>query len=81
MKKKKLVLDSLKVKSFTTSIDKADQVKGGRWSVGGAGACPHTGDATLDYLGCNTLNDFYCRQQSNGYVSVCGGGGTVIGFE
>ena len=68
--KKKIKLNDLKVSSFTTDV-KGEEVKGGRWSIGGAGACPHTGDATLDYLGCNSLNDFYCRQQSNGYNAFC----------
>ena len=68
--KKKIQLSDLKVKSFTTGVD-AEQVKGGRWSIGGAGACPHTGQQTLDFIGCNSLDDFYCRAQSNGYNAFC----------
>ena len=69
MKKNKLNLKDLKVSSFTT--ENADRPKGGRWSIGGAGACPHTGSETMDYLGCNSLNDFYCWNQSNGYNAFC----------
>jgi len=64
MKKNQLKLKDLKVKSFMTHGK--EETKGGRWSMGGAGACPHTGEATMDYLGCNSLNDFYCDAQSYG---------------
>lgn len=68
--KKKIKLNDLKVSSFTTDIN-GNEVKGGRWSIGGAGACPHTGEATLDYLGCNTEDPFYCWNQSGGYNVFC----------
>ncbi|MGB3467207.1 MAG: pinensin family lanthipeptide [Cyclobacteriaceae bacterium] len=70
MKKAKIKLSELKVKSFTTDV-KSEEVKGGRWSIGGAGACPHTGAPTLDALGCNSGDPFYCWNQSNGYNSLC----------
>lgn len=64
MKKKKLKLNDLKIKSFTTSIQKPEEMKGGRTRTKGAGACPHLGEPTMDYLGCNSLDDFYCQAQS-----------------
>ena len=70
MKKAKIKLNALKVKSFTTDVN-SKEVKGGRWSIGGAGACPHTGEATLDAIGCGTLDDFYCWNQSAGYNAFC----------
>lgn len=63
MRRKKIKLSELKVSSFATSVENSDNVKGGRWSIGGRGACPHTGEATLDYLGCNTLDAFFCFTQ------------------
>lgn len=63
MKTKKIKLGELKVSSFATNLANPDDVKGGRWSIGGRGACPHTGEATLDYLGCNSLDQFYCWTQ------------------
>ncbi|MGB3182068.1 MAG: pinensin family lanthipeptide [Cyclobacteriaceae bacterium] len=58
MKKAKMTLDKLKVNSFVTGSEK---VKGGtRWSMYD---CPHTGAPSLDYIGCNSLNDFYCDLQ------------------
>ncbi|MFA0964064.1 pinensin family lanthipeptide [Roseivirga sp. BDSF3-8] len=57
MKKEKMTLSDLKVNSFVTGTEK---VTGGRWSIFD---CPHTGAPTLDYLGCNSLNDFYCDLQ------------------
>ena len=63
MKNKKIKLNELKVSSFATNLEKTDDVKGGRWSIGGRGACPHTGEATLDYLGCNSLDMFFCFAQ------------------
>ena len=77
MKKNKIKLSDLKVISFRTDTEDIEELKGGRWSVGGAGACPHTGDVTMDYLGCNSLNDFYCRQQSGGYLAICSGDGVI----
>lgn len=65
MKKKSLNLHDLKVKSFTTA--KKEETTGGRWSVGGLDACPHTGEGTLDYLGCNSLDMFYCQTQGIEY--------------
>lgn len=58
--KKKVKLTELNVQSFRT-----DLVKGGFEIV------PHTGGPTLDVAGCNTLNDFYCDQQSNGRRTTC----------
>ena len=60
MKKNKLSLKDLTVRSFTPGNPGA---KGG--------SSIHTGEPTLDYLGCNTLNDFYCRVQSNGMHTRC----------
>ena len=60
--KKKIKLNELKVKSFTTGVN-TEQVKGGRWSIGGRGACPHTGRQSLDFLGCNSLDEFFCWNQ------------------
>ena len=68
--KKKIKLNDLKVSSFTTDVN-GEEVKGGRWSVGGAGACPHTGAPTLDAIGCNSGDDFWCWNQSNGYNAFC----------
>lgn len=64
MKKKKLKLNQLKVESFTTEVE-AKQMRGGaRWSKAGEGACPHLGEPTMDYLGCNSLDPFFCYNQS-----------------
>ncbi|MEL6560431.1 MAG: hypothetical protein AAFQ94_19735 [Bacteroidota bacterium] len=71
MKKSKIKLSDLKVSSFRTDAKNVEDIKGGRWSIGGAGACPHTGEQSLDYLGCNSIDDFWCRNQSDGYVSAC----------
>lgn len=61
MKKNKLSLNDLTVKSFTTDME--GTAKGG--------SSVHTGAPTLDYLGCNTINDFHCRAQSNGMHNRC----------
>lgn len=58
MKKNKLNLKDIKVDSFKTAD--TNEVKGGRWSIY---SCPHTGENTMDYLGCNSLDDFYCDAQ------------------
>ena len=71
MKKNKLSLKGLKVQSFTTENGKNVGGRDVRWSMGGAGACPHTGAETLDAIGCGTLDDFYCWNQSNGYNAFC----------
>jgi len=63
MKKSKLNLSALQVSSFSTS--RGHTFRGGRWSVGADG-CPHTGDYSLDGIGCNSLDDFYCEAQSYG---------------
>jgi hypothetical protein len=60
MKSKKMSLNQLKINSFVTGKEK---LTGGRWSVI---ECPHTGEHTRDYLGCNSLDDFYCGTQGDG---------------
>ena len=68
MKKSKLTLNSIKVKSFTTQ--KSEETKGGwqRWSMIN---CPHTGDNTEDAIGCGTGDPFWCGNQSLGYIGDC----------
>jgi len=60
--KKKMSIQDLKVTSFVTNTAEgnAETVKGGRWSIY---SCPHTGSNTMDYLGCNSLDVFYCDAQ------------------
>ena len=70
MKKEKLKLNQLKVKSFTTSVENTGNVLGGGKWTKGLGNCPHTGAPTLDPIGCNSLDQFYCHNQSIG-VSEC----------
>lgn len=62
---RKLKISELKVKSFVTGFESQNEgtVKGGRWSII---HCPHTGSDTMDAIGCNSLDDFYCGQQSLG---------------
>ena len=75
MKKEKLKLNKLKVKSFTTTIENPEEMKGGVRFSKGPGNCPHTGLPTLDVAGCRTKTEhqFWCDQQT-GYTNAatCG---------
>ena len=72
MKKEKLKLNQLKVKSFTTSVENPKNIQGGeRWSKR-PGYCHHTGEPTIDVAGCNTADVFYCDNQTIGATKCIG---------
>lgn len=71
MKNRKLKLSKLKVKSFTTTIENSNEVRGGVRFSKGPTNCPHTGEPTLDVAGCNTLDPVYCGNQSNYTCNTC----------
>ena len=73
MKKNKIKLSDLKVRSIRTDLNNTQDLKGGKLTVGDGVGCPQIGPKAFDYVRCTTVGHFWCHKPSEVYDPACSG--------